>query len=237
MLWAGCRHAFKQCLTRTSSQPLANTRLCDFSRQSLASLSVTPKTPKESVDQVIALFERQGSADYIGEPVSSTEHALQAAFLGKKAGFRNEAVIAALLHDVGHLLGLEDPSTSRMDDCGVMDHEKLGGDWLKSLGFSEEVASLVRRHVDAKRYLCCVQPGYHEKLSDASKVTLGFQGGPMTPHEAKAFEEDELFKTILAMRHWDEGAKIAGRPVPDLFSYRKIMEDHIANAQKLAQSS
>jgi len=238
MLRAGQNLAFKRCLMRTSLQPLASSCLFDILRQrSLASFAnaATLKSPKESVDQVFALFERVGNSDYIGEPVSSEEHALQAAYLGAKAGFRNEAIIAALLHDVGHLLGLEDPSASRMDDCGVVDHEKIGGDWLRGLGFSEEVSTLVRRHVDAKRYLCCAKPGYHEKLSDASKVTLGFQGGPMTPDEAKAFEKDELFKTILAMRHWDEGAKVAGKEVPGLLDYRKMMEDHIASVKDSAQ--
>ena len=47
--------------------------------------------------------------------------------------------------------GLDDPSSGRMEDCGVVDHEKLGGQWLSSLGFSKTVCDLVARHVDGKR--------------------------------------------------------------------------------------
>jgi len=192
--------------------------------------AVSAVDPKESVSEVMRLFQSKGNSDYIGEPVSSEEHALQAAAMGKKAGFSDDAVLAALLHDVGHLIGLDDPTKGRMEDCGVVDHENLGGDWLRSLGFSEKVSTLVRRHVDAKRYLCCVKPGYHDNLSEASKTTLRHQGGPMSPEEAKAFENDELFKTILAMRHWDEAAKVPGKAVPDLSSYKDMMERHITEA-------
>lgn len=175
------------------------------------------------------MFQRNGKSDYVGEPVSQEEHALQAAELAERSGLGPEAVIAALLHDCGHLLGLEEGAKyERMDDCGVMDHEGLGGRWLRELGFSEKVASLVARHVDAKRYLCCVQPGYHDKLSEASKTTLGFQGGPMTPEEAKHFEQDELFRIIIAMRHWDEAAKVEGKQVPGVDAYRPLLEAHLA---------
>ena len=33
------------------------------------------------------------------------------------------------------------------------------------------------------RYLCAKDPSYHNKLTEASKITLGHQGGPMTPEE------------------------------------------------------
>ncbi|CAK0813941.1 unnamed protein product [Prorocentrum cordatum] len=58
-----------------------------------------------------------------------------------------------------------------------------------------------RWHVDAKRYLCCIKPEYHARLSDASLTTLGYQGGPMAPEEAAAFERDELFRRAAACCH------------------------------------
>ena len=51
-----------------------------------------------------------------------------------------------------NLTGMEDPSSARMEDCGVVDHEKLGGQWLAELGFSQQVCDLVARHVDGKRF-------------------------------------------------------------------------------------
>lgn len=183
-----------------------------------------------SVDHIFQLFQKHGSGDYIGEDVSQLEHALQAADLAQRSGLGADATIAALLHDVGHLLGMEDPNSARMEDCGVVDHEKLGGQWLAELGFSQQVCKLVARHVDGKRYLCAVKKDYHDTLSPASKTTLRHQGGPMTAEEANDFEKDELHKTIVAMRHWDEAAKIKGKEVPSLESYRDLLEKNISSA-------
>jgi len=144
-----------------------------------------------------------------------------------RSGLGKDAVIAAFLHDCGHLLGEKDQDLPRMGDCGIVDHEGLGARWLSSLGFSPRVCSLVGRHVDAKRYLFCVRKEYYEQLSPASRTTLGYQGGPMRPEEAEAFEKDELFKTIIAMRRWDEAAKVPNKHVPDLDSYRRLFEEHL----------
>ena len=47
------------------------------------------------------------------------------------------------------------------------------------------VAQLVLGHVQAKRYLCHANEHYYQKLSEASKKTLTFQGGVMTKEEAE----------------------------------------------------
>mmetsp|Transcript_112157 Transcript_112157/g.157313 ORF Transcript_112157/g.157313 Transcript_112157/m.157313 type:complete len:223 (-) Transcript_112157:169-837(-) len=184
-------------------------------------------TASASVDRIFQLFGKHGRGDYIGEDVSQVEHALQAADLAKRSGLGADATIAALLHDVGHMLGMDDPSSAQMEDCGFVDHEKLGGQWLAELGFSQKVCDLVARHVDGKRYLCAVKEGYHDTLSPASKTTLRHQGGPMTTEEAKIFETEELHKVIVAMRHWDEAAKVKGKEVPTLESYRDLLEKNI----------
>lgn len=196
----------------------------------------TSASRTQAVDEIFQMFEKHGRGDYVGEPISQEEHALQAADLAVRSGFGDEAVLAALLHDCGHLMGL-DITSERMDDCGVANHEDIGGDWLKELGFSDKVSTLVRRHVDAKRYLCCVKPGYLESLSEASMTTLRFQGGPMTPEEAKQFEADELFKTIIAMRHWDEAAKIPDKEVPSLEAYRQLIARHVDKQLQRCHSS
>eukprot|EP00405_Crypthecodinium_cohnii_P045861 CAMPEP_0206572084 /NCGR_PEP_ID=MMETSP0325_2-20121206/28026_1 /ASSEMBLY_ACC=CAM_ASM_000347 /TAXON_ID=2866 /ORGANISM="Crypthecodinium cohnii, Strain Seligo" /LENGTH=221 /DNA_ID=CAMNT_0054076203 /DNA_START=73 /DNA_END=738 /DNA_ORIENTATION=- len=196
--------------------------------RSFNSVATKEQDVQKAVESVFKLFERQGQGDYVGEAVSQIEHGLQAADLAAKSGFGPEEVLAALLHDVGHLLGLEmGDKVGRMDDCGIVNHEALGGEWLSQLGFSEKVANLVTRHVDAKRYLCFSQPGYYDNLSYASKTTLGFQGGPMLEEEATKFKGDERFKTIIAMRHWDEAAKVPGKEVPPLEAYRGLMESHL----------
>ena len=66
-----------------------------------------------------------------------------------------------------------------MGGYGIKSHEKIGGDFLRDLGFPERIAKLVENHVQAKRYLTFKYPEYFEKLSKASLQTLSYQGGPM----------------------------------------------------------
>jgi len=179
------------------------------------------------MNEIKSLFKAVGNRDYIGEKVTQEQHALQCGKFAKDAGAEDEVVLAALLHDVGHLLGLaEDGQHKQMEGgLGTEDHERLGASFLVSLGFPLKTAELVRRHVDAKRYLCWKNPAYHEKLSEASKGTLLQQGGPMNDEEAKRFEEDSLKDVIIKMRTWDEAAKVVepAFEVPPLESYREMI--------------
>ena len=80
-------------------------------------------------------------------------------------------IIAALLHDLGHIVGMEaGESADGMGGCGIPRHEHVGADFLKLLGMSDRVCRLVRSHVSAKRYFVYKDPNY--KLSDASRTTL-----------------------------------------------------------------
>ena len=54
------------------------------------------------------LYDLLGDNDYVGEPVSLTQHALQSAFHARRVGLDDDVVLAALLHDVGHVVGLRD---------------------------------------------------------------------------------------------------------------------------------
>ena len=180
-------------------------------------------------EEVESAFLKYGSGDYIGEAISQEEHALQAANLASESGLDDDTVLAALLHDMGHVCGLAE-SMEQMGDCGVANHEHIGADWLLDLGFSDKCAELVRRHVDAKRYLCCVDKEYYAKLSDASRTTLGYQGGPMSEEEAQAFEADPLFNAIILMRSWDEQAKIPDLVVPPIAAYQEMIVNHVEGA-------
>jgi len=184
-----------------------------------------------AADAVFSLFSAHGSSDYVGEPVSQLSHALQAAALARGAGAAPAVVAAALLHDVGHMVGLAEPARhARMGDCGTVAHEGVGAAWLEERGFAPRVAALVRRHVDAKRFLCFAEPGYAARLSPASVTTLGFQGGPMGAEEAAAFAADAEKETILAMRRWDEAAKDPAAAVPPLEAYRELLESLVVGA-------
>jgi len=181
--------------------------------------------PKVSIEtevrEVFELFAKHGNADYIGEAISQLEHACQAAQAAEKEGFDNEVILAALFHDIGHLAEMNGDKPN-MGGYGVMEHEKLGADFLRMRGFSDNMAKLVQSHVEAKRYLCFSDADYYGKLSEASKKTLEYQGGKMSVSEASLFEKDPLFKTIIRMRHWDEMAKKIDVPLPDMQRYESM---------------
>src|SRR5437879_3127026 len=132
------------------------------------------------IDRIVSLFLEKGQGAYFGEAVTETEHALQTAHQAEASGASNELIAAALLHDVGHLLqGLpEDLAEKGIDGR----HEQGGAAWLRRY-FGPAVAGPVRLHVAAKRYLCAVDPAYAARLSSASWLSLGLQGGPFSPHE------------------------------------------------------
>lgn len=177
-------------------------------------------------DEIIEIFSNKGGDNYAGEEITQLEHACQAAQLAEKQGFDDEVILAAFLHDLGHLIG--DDSEDDMDGFGVKNHEGVGADFLKQRGFSDRVITLVNAHVQAKRYLCFANKRYYDNLSEASKMTLLFQGGPMTEAEAKTFEDNPMKNLIIRMRTWDEEAKLTDVPVPDLGIYREKMVRHLS---------
>jgi phosphonate degradation associated HDIG domain protein len=186
----------------------------------------TYQTPEETAEFIISLYHQYGNEDYIGEPVSQIEHMCQCARLAEEEGYDEELVLAAFFHDIGHLCEHIMP-VKQMDGYGVVDHEKLGADYLRSKGFSETIASLVENHVQAKRYLTYRYPEYYEQLSEASKKTLEFQGGKMTQDEAISFESDPLFKLYIQLRKWDEEAKLENQPLPSLDKFEAMILRHL----------
>ena len=169
------------------------------------------------VDEILRLFRERGRDAYLGEPVSQAEHALQAAHLAEVDGAPDPLIVAALLHDVGHLLhDLGDDAAGRGIDAR---HERSGGSWL-ARHFGAEVAEPARLHVDAKRYLCAVEGSYLDGLSAASKLSLALQGGPMTPEEVARFEANPHHRDAVRLRRWDDEAKVAGLEVPGLEHHR-----------------
>jgi predicted HD phosphohydrolase len=101
---------------------------------------------------------------------------------------------------------------------GRVGHEKIGEEYLRSLGFDRSVCDIVGSHVAAKRscspcpleissflfllpspelrhysrYLTAIDSSYYDSLSDASKKSLAFQGGPFKGEELEIFERHPL---------------------------------------------
>ena len=77
---------------------------------------------KEHVANVIKdLYLKFGDSDYIGEEVTQLEHAIQTAMLAEKDNMDTNMILAAFLHDIGHLLILQDKSAGhKMKDFGCI---------------------------------------------------------------------------------------------------------------------
>ena len=195
---------------------------------------------QDTAASLIHLLNTKGQGDYIGEPISQLEHSLQAAHLAKSNHADEETIIAALLHDVGQFLPAQEvksiahevQSMRPSDDSsaggvGRVGHELIGEEYLRRLGFSEKVSSLVGSHVAAKRYLCAAEPGYHDTISDASKKSLVFQGGPMQGGEFEQWAANPWCTEMCQLRKYDDGAKIVGLEVEPASTYEVMIVQHL----------
>jgi predicted HD phosphohydrolase len=166
-----------------------------------------------TVDEVLDLFARYGGERY-DEDVAQLDHALQTAAHARAAGAADALVAAALLHDVGHLLDL------RGDPPGP--HERTGPAWLAGL-FPAAVTDPIARHIEAKRYLCAVDPGYAAGLSAGSTASLARQGGPLTAAELAAFTARPGWADAVALRRWDDAGKVEGVAVPGIAAHASLL--------------
>ena len=179
----------------------------------------------EFLDELSRLFTEEGARDYFGEAVTQAEHMLQAAAQARAAGAPDSLVAAALLHDVGHFPLRHGIGALSGDDlmAGTDNrHSDTGAAWL-GRWFPEEVTEPVRLHVSAKRYLCATEPGYFDRLSEASVYTLSVQGGPMNPDQCAEFEAGPYAQQAVDLRRWDEEAKDPEVQVPGFEHYRPLL--------------
>lgn len=174
-----------------------------------------------SVDEVVALYEQWGH-DVYDEELRQLDHTLQTAALAVEAHADGALVAAALLHDVGHLL---DRAEGRREGSHVLDlrHEARGAAFLAGL-FAPAVTAPIALHVRAKRYLVAVDHDYRGLLSPGSIASLARQGGGLNPPEVAVFESNNGWQAAVALRRWDDQGKVDGLDVPDLASYRPLLE-------------
>ncbi len=170
------------------------------------------------VDEILQLYEQRGSRRY-AERLSQTDHAVQTALLAEGEGADDALVAAALLHDVGHLLGADPGRRSATVD----DHHESVGARVLAAWFGPALTAPVALHVAAKRYLVTVDPDYFDTLSTASVHTLELQGGALPAPEAARFEAQRHADDAVRLRRWDDRGKVPERVVPDLAGYRPLL--------------
>ena len=186
-----------------------------------------------SLSDIEGLLTRRGAAQYGKEAVSQLDHALQCAALAEAAGETRETVVASLLHDLGHLLAAERDGTPNHDTREDDLHQYLVLPFLRGV-LPESVLEPIRLHVDAKRYLCRVEPGYWDTLSPASRHSLEQQGGIYGADEAAEFLQCAYAAEAVRLRRYDDLAKVQGQPVPDLSHFMAKVADTMADLQRVA---
>jgi phosphonate degradation associated HDIG domain protein len=163
---------------------------------------------------IIELFQERAGQQYGREAVSQLEHALQCAQLAERAGETDATIVAALLHDLGHLISAhstEQADTQERDDL----HQYIALPFLRGV-FPDAVLEPIRLHVDAKRYLCGAEPSYWDTLSPASKRSLELQGGPFQHDELTAFLAQPFADEAVRLRRYDDLAKVPHKETPSL---------------------
>lgn len=176
-----------------------------------------------SISFILALLENCGLDSYDGEPISQLDHALQCAFLALQHNANSHLVIAALLHDIGHLLPAREKDFHT--EWGITNHGERGAIVLRELGFPKSVIEPIRLHIAAKQFLCAVETDYYEALSEASKQTLKLQGGIYSMEQCITFQKEIFWKDAVQLRRWDELAKNTNMSssMYELEYYRSLM--------------
>jgi phosphonate degradation associated HDIG domain protein len=169
------------------------------------------------IEEITRLFETYGAQWYGGEGVDQLQHALQCAHRAEQAGATPELMVAALLHDLGHLLQQHAPDGR--DDV----HQYAVVPFLRGL-FPSAVIDPIRLHVDAKRYLCATDSAYAAQLSEASVASLALQGGPFSSEQAQVFLTQPFAVDALALRRWDDLAKSRAAQPPGWAHYLPVLE-------------
>ena len=169
------------------------------------------------VEELRELMEGRGKQSY-GENVTIAEHVLLTAAAAKETEASESLIVACLLHDVGHWLDEPD------DDFGIHSHADSGAVWVAER-FGSDVSEPVRLHVDAKRYLCAVDPEYHGRLSYASQYPLPQQNGPMTQDEIASFLSNPHHEDALALRKLEDiHGKRTRVPIPEFEHFHPLLE-------------
>lgn len=164
-----------------------------------------------AVDDLLAPLSTRGRTAYAGEPVTVTDHSLQAATAAERDEAPAALTVACLLHDIGWVLM-----------GGPRPHEVRGSAFLAEF-FAPPVTDPVRLHVVAKRYLCTVDGDYASTLSPASRRTFRIQGGALDDRGLAAFEAEPHANDAVRLRHYDDQAKVPDAPTADLAHFAPLV--------------
>lgn len=156
---------------------------------------------------VCELLGRLGALPPGGEPVDQLSHAMQTAGQAIAADADDALVVAAALHDVARL-----PEVAAAHPG--LPHETAAARFCAPM-LGDRVAWLVGAHVLAKRVLVARDAAYTDALSAVSTRSLAVQGGAAGAAALACFATHPWAQDALALRRWDDLAKVPGAPAPE----------------------
>ncbi|GMH76118.1 hypothetical protein TL16_g06978 [Triparma laevis f. inornata] len=163
-------------------------------------------SPEQAVEDLREIYTGElGQTQYKKAVITQLEHSLQSAQQAEQAGRSEEEIVAALLHDIGHLLQ-NDHADGQVFLKTDHAHEFVGAEYLKRLGFPELIVKAVEMHVSRKRFLTSDYNG--EDGTKYWEASLELQGGPFTKKEAEDFLTMNGAKLSVDLRVWDDNSKV-----------------------------
>jgi phosphonate degradation associated HDIG domain protein len=175
----------------------------------------------EKVADITDLYRQCGEHMY-DEEVSQITHAVQSARRAQSDGASTALILAALLHDVGHLLEIRARQSAQVVSERDLRHQDSGSEALLAL-FGPMVTEPIRWHVEAKRFLCATDSEYAESLSAGSTASLVLQGGPMTADECTQFLARPQSADAIRLRRWDDFGKDIDNSPSSMDEFEQLM--------------
>ncbi len=173
----------------------------------LTSSSGSGQESSKIIPRITQMFAEKGSTNYMIGEVTQLSHACQAAHIAYIAGAGTLSIAAAGLHDIGNLLG---HSVGEIQELNTT-HAQLGGDWLKSCGFPQEIYNCAYFHTYAKFLLCQTDSSYLGQLSHASQESYEVQKEQFRDGQAIAHRLSGVdIPNLIALRRCDDMAKLPG---------------------------
>ncbi len=219
--------------SHTTNRPAVETdRLHTFEHEAM--MTKPPALPmpwmelssaSDVADAIVDLYERRGRNNY-DEAVTQVAHALQCGNHAMDNDASTHVIVAAFLHDLGHLL-VDDPDGRDGFLDRDLHHEDVGARFLANW-FGPAVTEPIRLHVPAKRYLCAVESTYAGGLSAASIRSLEVQGGAMGVDEIEQFRAIDQHEDAVELRRWDDWAKVPDASTPSLDTFRTLIESVVS---------
>ncbi|MGI9304359.1 MAG: TauD/TfdA family dioxygenase [Gammaproteobacteria bacterium] len=165
-------------------------------------------------DRLLDLLASLEAHNY-GENLDMLAHSLQSAACASAEEADSSLVLAALLHDVGHVLG-------EASEWGFAGHATLGAQFLQPW-LEASVVEPIRLHVAAKRFLVATDANYVAQLSRASQASLLEQGGPFDAAQVDSYSKLPFAADAVRLRRWDDSGKKVGATTKPVESYREMI--------------